>query len=385
MRAAVIGGGLGGCAAAIGLRAVGVDVTVFESADRMRREGESISLHPNGTAALAALGVPNPPGQRIEKITMLNRRSGKALLTIDMAEVERRTGRPYVVIPREDMLGVLIDRLDDGVVYSKRCVAVSHTGSGATAEFADGTTASADLVVGADGSRSVIRSLVWPEDTSKPFSTAWQATVPLPADHPSPTEALLSFAPGTITGIFPTTKDRLLWFIEDRRLRSTGDSSEDKLALLERFGSWGGALPAAIDAAQGQTIRIDQVYVRRPPKQWGRGAVTLAGDAAHALSPSIGQGTNQAFCDAVALAVAVRHAPSTKDALDRYRRSRHRRASAYWWWARLTMAPAAGPSIGLNQRMATDAVATRYWSKATGPDPVVRRVTDLGGLTNLAK
>lgn len=377
---AVIGGGMAGCAAALGLAAVGLEVTVYEAADALRREGESISLLANGTGALAALGLTEPFGQRISRLCFLGRRSNRPVTFVDTAEIERRTGYPSVVIPRAEMLELLVDKLTAPIVYGKRCQSVSTSASGVEIHFADGTTETADLAVAADGTRSVVRGTLWPQDRSRRFSTAWQGTVDLPQDYPGPDQVVVWNVPGMTAGTFPTTGSRVAFFIESRAGLPIREGWGDKAALVEHFAGWSGPLLGILEGVGADAIRRDEVYLRRPPKQWAKDRVFVAGDAAHTLSPSSGQGTNQAFEDAVALAVALRDHADLEAAGPSYSRSRHRRASIFWRLAKFTTDPVMARLNQLNGRVLPASAATAGWLRITRPSAVVRQVLSAGGL-----
>ena len=377
---AVIGGGMAGCAVALGLQAIGLDVTVYEAADTVRREGESISLLANGTAALAALGLTGPFGQRISRLRFLARRSDRPVTVVDTAEIERKTGYPYVVIPRAEMLELLVGTLRAPIVCGKRCQSVSTKASGVEIHFADGTTEVADLAVAADGTRSVVRETVWPEDRSRRFSTAWQGTVEQPQNYPGPDQVMLWNAPGMTAGTFPTTGSRVAFFIERRAGLPSRDGLDDKASLVDYFAGWSGPLVGILEAVGADGVRRDEVYLRRPPKQWAKGRVFVAGDAAHTLSPSSGQGTNQAFEDAVALAVALSDHPDAEAAGLAYSRARYRRASTFWRLAKLTTDPVMARLNQLNGRVLPSSAATAGWLRITQPCAPVRQVLSAGGL-----
>jgi len=383
MKAIVVGGGLGGCAAAVGLLAAGHDVTVYEAAGTMREEGESISLFANGLAALGALGVQEHFGHRISRLTFLLRKTGRPATSVNMTAIERKTGYPYVLVPRCDVLEILAGRLGEQVIYGKRCVGVTSAPDGATIHFADGTEASSDLVVAADGSRSILRQSLWPEDQSQRFSMAWQGTVALPDDYPSPEEVFIVVGPGTVAGAFPTTEDRAIFVVEDRAGLDL-PTENVKETLLERYGRWPRPIVSLVEAIAPDAIRADEVFISRPPRSWAKDRVFLLGDAAHSFSSSIGQGTNQAFEDAVALAQAAGAGSDLDQAGRRYTRSRHRRATLYWQYARLATQPALSRVNELNQRLTPSSVTTMSWHRVTRPSRQVRKLVESGSTRGLS-
>jgi FAD-dependent urate hydroxylase len=376
MRVAVVGGGLGGTAAAVALRKVGAEVEVFEASPEPRLEGQSLSLLMNGTAAYAALGVGEVPGHRITKVAFLDHRSGQRLMTVDAGALEHRLGHPYVVVPRSDLLEPLLGALDGAVSYGKRASMVTNTDAGAEVHFADGSRTSADLVVIADGARSGLRQSLWPDDQGELFSFAFQGTVALPSDYPSSDEARLSVGPGIFTGAFPTTAGRIGWFIDQRADSSGRPPTPTRDYLLDRFASWPGGFASLIEATPAEEVEkeVYPIYIRRPRHTWGVGRIALLGDAAHSLNPALGQGTNQAFTDAVVLADTLRRAGSANGVLATYSRRRRLRTTAYWRLARWMLSPTFSRMSDYSARWTSDDAATRSWTLLTRVDPTVRRV-----------
>ena len=373
MRVVIVGGGLGGCAAAIALRKVGCEVKVFEGAAQPRREGQSVSLLMSGTAAYAALDVGPQPGHRITKVTFLRRRSGRPMMNIDAASLESRFGHPYVVVPRRELLEPLLKALGDSVAFSKTATGVHDSDSSASVLFSDGSCEEADLVVVADGARSALRSALWPDDTGRFFSFAFQGTVPVPGDYGEPDRVVMCLGPGTLTGTFPTTGDQLGWVIDRRAPSPDGRPESVKDYLLSEFEDWPGGIADLIESTPDQEVEreIYPIYVRRP--RWGQGRVVLVGDAAHSFNPAIGQGTNQAFTDAVVLADVVSRTDRAGDVLGDYAGRRDRRVTMLWRMSQMSLNPAFARFSDI-ARWNSDRMATRSWTVLVRPDRVVRRV-----------
>ena len=370
LKVSVVGSGLGGCAAAMAMADIGAEVSVFESALAPRREGEGIGLLPPGTAALAALGVKDIPGRRVENAVFLHQ-SGRRLFTIDAARLERHHGFPYMLIGRGELLELLESRLDGRITYGKRCVGASNTESGAEVRFEDGTALGADLVILADGANSSLRTALWSEKERELFSVVWQGIAAQPASFPSEGTEFLMLGANALVGCFPNGGGEAAWFIEER----TQDPEAVNLSLDQlrnRFGMWPEPLPTLL-AATERAVRSDRVYLRRPPRDWGHGRILLAGDAAHSLSPSLGQGATQAFTDAVALAEAVETSSSLEQVVGAYRRRRARRANLMWRMAESNTEPRTVAMYNLLGRGLSDRMATLMWIPYTRPDPVVRR------------
>lgn len=376
MKAAVVGGGLGGCATALALRAVGLDVSVFEAADGPRRGGHSLSLFPSGTAALAVLGARELPGVVIERVTQIQQASGRTISSFAMAPLmDRVGGYPYVVCPRQD-LAELLEAMVGGINYAKRATAVTPGATGAVVAFADGEETSVDLVVGADGSASVIRDSLWAGPPRRFLSVVWQASVALPGDYPSPTEALVVRGPLSFAGTFPTSGGRVNLFFE-----ATADSPDAAEApwgeLTKRFRQLPAPLRQWFLDTPGGAFETYPIFVRPPARRWNSGPVVLLGDAAHSLSPSGGQGSKEAFVDAVALGRAIAGNTSLDAALDAYTRSRARRSLRAYRQSTYSMRPIMSRLLA-TRITPPGPLATRAAAALVGPDALVRRALDTG-------
>jgi len=174
LRAVVVGGGIGGTAAAVALARAGIDVRVYEQAQRLTEVGAGVSLAPNGLRMLDHLGVG-------EGIGRLGARHVSTQLRLSDGRPARHEPHQFaqagrnVGIHRADLLALLVEQLPPGTVLTgHRCADFSQDASGATAGFADGTTASADVVIGADGIHSVLQGSRW--SRRSPSSPGWWPT-----------------------------------------------------------------------------------------------------------------------------------------------------------------------------------------------------------------
>ena len=331
--AVVIGAGIGGLAAAVGLRRRGWAVTVLERAARLTAVGAGVTLMTNGLRGLEALGVGEAvrAAGRADTPGGLRTSDGRWISRIDAGSLVRVLGTPAVGIHRATLHRILHDALPAGtVVTGAEAVEVTpgpapvvrHRGDGGIGERRPA------LVVAADGINSATRARLWPELPPPVYtgSTSWRG-VTAEAWRGELVTAV-TWGRGTEFGMVPMGDGRVYWYAAV--LAPAGGRDTDEMAAArQHVGGWHAPIPALLDATDpGRVIRTDLCHLRVPPPSYRRGAVALLGDAAHAMTPNLGQGANQAVEDAVVLAALCDPAGDVEQALDEYDRQRRPRASA---------------------------------------------------------
>lgn len=326
MAVLVVGGGIGGLAAAIAIRRAGRDAIVLERDGERREVGAGLSLWPNAMGVLDRLGVGSAVRSRAERAsaTVVRRPDGRVLSGVPAAELRALLGDDVYVVHRGELLAVLQDCLDDTCLRLRTPAAsvADHDDGTASATTADGTTLHGDGVVAADGADSFVARWMQPEVQPRYAGwTAWRGVAAFaPGEAPGPPYAEVWGRGGRRFGALPLPGDRTYWYATANRPegeRAPGPAAEH--AALERdLGGWGAVVAAVLAATDPGSVLRHDVYDRAPPASWARGAVCLLGDAAHPMQPNLGQGACQALEDAEVLGACLAAERTVAAAFARY-------------------------------------------------------------------
>src|ERR1700728_2295306 len=338
-RVAIIGGGIGGLAAANALSRAGIEVAVYEAAGALKEIGAGVALHPNAMKVLRAIGVEDNVRQvagRSQWQVMRNWKTGRVIARTSRQQQAASFGTEGATVHRADLLDVLAAALPAGLVtLGKRCTQVVPDGDVAVARFADGSEIEADIIVGADGIHSPVRaSLFGPDAPRFTGKICYRSVIRAGAvsgARPDTEGAEWRGPHGTIV-LYPLRGEELINVVchyDDESYRHESwvarcPGSE----VLSRYAGWHESLLRLF--AAGDTWYKWALYDRDPIPAWTAGRVTLLGDAAHPMLPYLGQGACQAIEDGAVLAAALsdrRFASDPVAALASYEQTRRPRAS----------------------------------------------------------
>ncbi|MFC4122120.1 FAD-dependent oxidoreductase [Nonomuraea zeae] len=337
--AIVIGGGIAGPVAALALRKAGIEATVHEAYPSLTSGvGGTLALAPNGLAALRTIGAD-------EAVTAIATPVKRTAMTVGRKHLDLPglTGLPpQQQVHRNDLNRALHDRAVAGGVtieYGKRLVGVREDGKGVTASFADGSTATADVLIGADGIHSTVRRLIDPDAAGPRYTglLGFEAVARHEVGH----------EPGTMTFAFGKRAYYLYWpepgggtrwgvnLPQERPMSLTEaravPSSDWMRTLLAAYGEDDPGRELILTSEADELQVVGSLHIMPPVRHWHRGRMVLVGDSAHAPSNSSGQGASLAVESAVQLARCLRDLPdipSAYAAFERLRRSRVEKVAA---------------------------------------------------------
>jgi 2-polyprenyl-6-methoxyphenol hydroxylase-like FAD-dependent oxidoreductase len=327
----IAGAGVGGAAAARALRSAGFEVKVLERAtDRRATDtGQAFDIWVNAARALRDLGV----NDQVEAIGVERQRqifrspSGTELGGWPLTEYAKQFGLKHVSVQRGDLVRILRQAAGEDIVeMDSQVVGYQEEENGVTAQLANSHEERGDILVGADGGKSVVRKQIHGEDPLKYAGYAvWRGHIL--SGHPQvPTDVSQIFlGRGYRFAFYPFGPDRVNWF--SVATSPQGDTTVDKAALLERHRGWMTPIEEVIEATDESTITRTELYYRDPISDWGTGRVTLIGDAAHAMTNDLAQGACQSLEDAVVLARCLSEEADPVAALRTYERRRAPRTS----------------------------------------------------------
>jgi 2-polyprenyl-6-methoxyphenol hydroxylase-like FAD-dependent oxidoreductase len=304
-RLIIAGGGIGGTAAALALHRAGFEVTLYERAAAFTEVGAGMSLWPNATRVLDALGVLDQLLSVGEPFTRFNllKPDGRMISTVDMGGY----ATPSLCLHRADLHRCLRDRLPAGSLeVGQRLVFFVQDEKGVTAKFASGLEVRADGLIAADGINSVVRAQL--HGTVPPIYRGyciWRGIAPQGCEivraHISET-----WGAGQRFGILPMGGGRTCWYATRNGPPSKPDAPEGrKEEVHQLFKDWHHPIPALIEATEQAMIMKNDAQDRPPLRSWGDGRVTLLGDAAHPITPNVGQGACMAVEDAACVAKSL--------------------------------------------------------------------------------
>jgi salicylate hydroxylase len=331
----IVGGGVAGMTASAALAQQGFAVTLLEAAPQFGEIGAGLTLTPNAMKGLDFIGIceeaaavaVEPTRQRIQ-----HWQDGRTLVAFDRSGQRAKYGAPYITVHRADLHGVMTRAAERaGVEMVAGANVVASQGTSVT--LADGRVFSGDVLVGADGVKSVIRQRFGTDTPHFTGHVAWRCLVPVTpeiqdlSDFPG-----ILIGPGAMMNRYNVRGSKVMNFVffarQDGWNEEGWTTPADQSELQGIYGHWCDDAKRMLAAAAQQPMFKWAINARQPIANWVLdGNVTLLGDAAHAMTPFLGHGAACGIEDAVVLARALAASDTAAEGLARYQAARHERAT----------------------------------------------------------
>jgi 2-polyprenyl-6-methoxyphenol hydroxylase-like FAD-dependent oxidoreductase len=312
----IAGAGIGGLAAALVLREQGWQVSIFERAGSQAELGFDLMLAANALDALRELGLSSVEEQAVTVNSVAVATPGRRRM-FDLSPV-RESLRPKI-LSREALHGALLAQVGSAAITFGAEVSGCESKPGlAVLALRDGRTIEGDMIVGADGVKSAIRTCLHPNTMLRPGEMVGVRGVAYGVDSLLDADLIMAMCPGADSGVIRGASGAVYWFVSARadvaafRQRSAEEVAE---LLVAPFGE---PLATIARLTRNEHLRAETLTDCEPLRAWGHGAITLLGDAAHPMLPHAGQGAAQALEDAVALGIALHGTPDYVAGLRRY-------------------------------------------------------------------
>lgn len=334
LKAIIIGAGIGGLTTGIALKRAGYQIELYDRVRELRPAGAGISLWSNGVKVMNALGLGDEIhkiGGEMNRMTYLSKEN-EALNDIDLLPLIDQVGqRPYPV-SRSELQSMLLEQLGkEYVKLETKCIGVKEEGNQVTAIFEDGSTATGDVLIGADGVHSVLRNYVTQQKPEPRYAdyVNWNGLVDASPELADKHSWVIYVGDGKRASMMPVGGDRFYYFFGVPMEKGTvvePKDRRDELATL--FQGWPEPVQNLIQKLNPLETNRLEIHDLDPLEKLARGRVVLVGDAGHATTPTLGQGGCQAMEDAEILCrYLVTTNISVEDALQRYESARKERTA----------------------------------------------------------
>ena len=334
LKAIIIGAGIGGLTTGIAFKRAGYQVELYDRVRELRPAGAGISLWSNGVKVMNALGLGDEIhkiGGEMNRMTYLSKEN-EALNDIDLLPLIDQVGqRPYPV-SRSELQSMLLEQLGkEYVKLETKCIGVKEEGNQVTAIFEDGSTATGDVLIGADGVHSVLRNYVTQQKPEPRYAdyVNWNGLVDASPELADKHSWVIYVGDGKRASMMPVGGDRFYYFFGVPMEKGTVVEPKDRREELEKlFEGWPEPVQNLIQKLNPLETNRLEIHDLDPLEKLARGRVVLVGDAGHATTPTLGQGGCQAMEDAEILCrYLVTTNISVEDALQRYESARKERTA----------------------------------------------------------
>lgn len=342
-RIAIVGGGMGGLTAGVLFEHAGFQVTVYEQAAQIARIGAGINIYPNGMHVLRATGAVDDLislGQMPKTWFSRVWDTGEILYSQPEEQWHQVYGEPHIILHRGDLQRALASKLSPGTIqFNKHLTEIREVGESLCIEFADGSHAEADVVIGADGVNSRVRELLLgPEPPKYSGFVAYRSVFPASRlQRPLDSDGCKFWSDERFNGgedrhmiIYYTTRAKdEVYFVTGSPDPDWVGTAHREVTLKEVKDHYAG-FHAEVQRVIDASVQVTKwpLLVRDPMPLWSFGRIVLLGDACHPMKPHMGQGAGMAFEDAAILVRCLQAQPQQPDrAIQMYEHTRHERAN----------------------------------------------------------
>lgn len=382
MKVLIAGGGIGGLSAAVALLQRGIDVEVYEQAPELKEVGAGIQISPNGNKVLDALGV----FKRLKELScdpvrkefrLWNTGKPWPMLSLGKAVIENY-GYPYLTVYRPDLHQSLADRVrelkPDAIHLGCGVAGCEQDGQSATLVLRDGRRVTGDVLIGADGVRSVVRNTLWgPCDPEFSGMVAWRGLIPMEElpEHMQVSVGSTWIGPGGHAVCYPLHRSKIMNFVATIEGKTwdvpEGAAPGTAEECLNDFAGWHEDVQTMIKRSP-RLIKW-ALMQRDPIPRWTQGRISLLGDAAHATLPFLAQGAVHSIEDGMVLSRCLEGVgpADVAGALARYEAARIDRTS------RMVRGATANTERFHSPELATEESAEKYLQREWSSEPIFAR------------
>ena len=329
MKALVIGAGIGGMSAAAALKQQGIECEIFEAVKDIKPVGAAISIWSNGVKCMNHLGmgkIMDALGGPMHYMAYNDGFTASTMTQFSLAPLVEEVGERPCPVSRADMQKSMINWWgEDSIHFGKRLESVSQNADEVTATFTDGTTATGDFMIAADGAHSVAREYVLGYATERRYAgyVNWNGLVEIDEKIAPANQWTTYVGDGKRVSIMPIADNRFYFFFDVPLPKGLAeDRSTVKADLAGYFDGWCEPVQHLIRAIDPSTTNRIEIHDIEPFSPLIKGRVALLGDAGHSTTPDIGQGACAALEDSVVLGQCFAKHDSIESALNEYNEQR---------------------------------------------------------------
>ncbi|MDN3691087.1 FAD-dependent oxidoreductase [Chryseobacterium tructae] len=324
MKIAIIGGGIGGLTTALALQKNNLDITIYESAPEIKPVGAGIIMANNAMQVFDKLGIRHKIEKAGHKISTINITDPqlKTLSNVQLSKFEHKYGVYNIAIHRGDLQMILAEEIGfENIELSKRLSKIEQE-NGYKLTFEDGTITNADVVIGADGIKSVVRhQILNMGKTRSSQQKCWRGVDEFDWTAKYDHQAYEAWGKGKRFGFVRINDQKVYWYavVNENLVKNPN-------TLTELFAEFNPEVPKMISETPKEKIFVSDIIDLEPIFQWQKDRVCLIGDAAHATTPNMGQGACQAIEDAYILGKLFGEGMNVDEVFIQYEKLRMKKA-----------------------------------------------------------